>query len=107
MKLVNRLLKFTVLALQVLGISLEPLTNALEIEIRDWHWTEEAFVLNGCYVANVETFSTLLGRYFLGAQCFSDAGNHRSMIEGIQKGKWSNKIRKIEPLFSVTVFVFY
>ena len=83
------------------------LTNALENEIRDWHRTEEAFVLNGCYVANVETFSTLLGRYFLGAQCFSDAGNHRSMIEGIQKGKWSNKIRKIEPLFSVTVFVFY
>ena len=63
------------------------LTNALETEIRDWHRTEDALVFNGCYVANVETISLLLGRHFPGAQCFSDAGNHRSMIEGIRKGK--------------------
>ena len=63
------------------------MTNALETEIRDWHRTEDALVFSGCYVANVETLSTLLGRHFPGAQCFSDAGNHRSMIEGIRKGK--------------------
>ena len=58
------------------------LTTALEMEIRDWHRTEDALLFNGCYVANVETLSTLLGKHFPGAQCFSDSGNHRSMIEG-------------------------
>lgn len=63
------------------------LTTALEMEIRDWHKTEDALVFNGCYPANVGTLSTLLGKHFPGAQCFSDRGNHRSMIEGMQKGR--------------------
>jgi len=63
------------------------LTTALETELRDWHSTEDALLFNGCYVANVETLSTLLGKHFPGAQCFSDRGNHRSMIEGIYNSR--------------------
>jgi 5-aminolevulinate synthase len=57
------------------------LTVALEREISSWHQAEDALIFNGCYPANDATLSTLLGRRFPGAQCFSDAGNHASMIQ--------------------------
>lgn len=63
------------------------LTVALEREIASWHQSEDALVFNGCYPANDATLSTLLGRRFPGAQCFSDSGNHASMIQGMLRGK--------------------
>jgi len=63
------------------------LTVALEREISSWHQAEDALIFNGCYPANDATLSTLLGRRFPGAQCFSDAGNHASMIQGMLRGK--------------------
>ena len=59
----------------------------LESEIADWHKKDDALLFNGCYVANDATLSTLLGRSFPGAQCFSDSGNHASMIQGILRGR--------------------
>lgn len=63
------------------------LTVALEREISSWHQAEDALIFNGCYPANDATLSTLLGRRFPGAQCFSDSGNHASMIQGMLRGK--------------------
>jgi len=63
------------------------LTAVLESEIADWHKKDDALLFNGCYVANDATLSTLLGRSFPGAQCFSDSGNHASMIQGILRGR--------------------
>ena len=57
------------------------LTVALEREISSWHQAEDALIFNGCYPANDATLSTLLGRRFPGAQCFSDSGNHASIIQ--------------------------
>lgn len=63
------------------------LTAVLESEIATWHNKEDALLFNGCYAANDATLSTLLGKSFPNAQCFSDSGNHASMIQGILRGR--------------------
>ena len=66
---------------------MNPYKAVLESEIADWHKKDDALLFNGCYPANDATLSTLLGRSFPGAQCFSDSGNHASMIQGILRGR--------------------
>jgi 5-aminolevulinate synthase len=55
---------------------------ALEESLADWHGKERALVLTSGYVANFETLSTLFVAE-PGMVVFSDALNHRSLIEGI------------------------
>jgi 5-aminolevulinate synthase len=55
----------------------------LERRLAEWHGMERALVFTSGYVANVETLSTLL-RAEPDTVVFSDALNHRSLIEGVR-----------------------
>ncbi|MFK0148327.1 5-aminolevulinate synthase [Streptomyces griseus] len=55
----------------------------LETLLAGWHAKERALVFNSGYVANVETLTTLL-RAEPRTMVFSDALNHRSLIEGVR-----------------------
>ncbi|WP_344464558.1 5-aminolevulinate synthase [Kitasatospora kazusensis] len=55
---------------------------ALERRLADWHRKERALVFSSGYVANFETLSTLIAAID-DLVVFSDALNHRSLIEGI------------------------
>lgn len=70
------------------------LTHELEQEIAHWHRKSDALLFNGCYAANDATLSTLLGKHNPGAQCFSDSGNHASMIQGMLRGRNEQTYRK-------------
>jgi len=63
------------------------LTERLEMELASWHGKEDALLFQSCYVANHATLSTLLGKGFPDSQCFSDSGNHASMIQGMLDGR--------------------
>ncbi|MFF4221822.1 5-aminolevulinate synthase [Streptomyces abikoensis] len=54
----------------------------LEARLADWHRKERALVFSSGYVANFETLSTLIAAV-PDMVVFSDALNHRSLIEGI------------------------
>ncbi|WP_228449821.1 5-aminolevulinate synthase [Streptomyces alkaliterrae] len=56
---------------------------ALEERLADWHGKPRALVFTSGYVANFETLSTLLAAV-PDMVVFSDALNHRSLIEGIR-----------------------
>lgn len=56
---------------------------ALEAELASLHKKPAALVFSSCYVANVETLSTL-GSKLPGCVIFSDKSNHASMIQGIR-----------------------
>jgi 5-aminolevulinate synthase len=68
------------------------LTHELEREIAHWHQKPDALLFNGCYAANDATLSMLMGKTF-DAQCFSDSGNHASMIQGILRGRNEHRDR--------------
>lgn len=55
---------------------------ALEQRLAQWHRKERALIFSSGYVANFETLSTLIAAV-PGLVVFSDALNHRSLIEGI------------------------
>ncbi|AYG82521.1 5-aminolevulinate synthase [Streptomyces hundungensis] len=55
----------------------------LERRLADWHGMARALVFTSGYVANVETLSTLL-KAVPQTVVFSDALNHRSLIEGVR-----------------------
>lgn len=55
----------------------------LETLLAGWHGKERALVFTSGYVANVETLTTLL-RAEPDTMVFSDALNHRSLIEGVR-----------------------
>ncbi|WP_405773742.1 5-aminolevulinate synthase [Streptomyces sp. NBC_00859] len=57
---------------------------ALETSLASWHGKERALVFNSGYIANLETLSTLIGAV-PDMVVFSDALNHRSLIEGIRR----------------------
>ncbi|GAB7184326.1 7-keto-8-aminopelargonate synthetase [Kitasatospora sp. Ki12] len=54
----------------------------LEQRVAEWHGKERALVFSSGYVANFESLSTLIAAT-PGMVVFSDALNHRSLIEGI------------------------
>ncbi|MEV7008453.1 5-aminolevulinate synthase [Streptosporangium sp. NPDC051022] len=54
----------------------------LEARLAAWHGKERALVFSSGYVANFETLSTLISAV-PDIVVFSDASNHRSLIEGI------------------------
>ena len=56
---------------------------ALEKELADLHKKEAALIFTSCYVANDATLKTL-GKMLPNCVYFSDAGNHNSMIVGMQ-----------------------
>lgn len=58
----------------------------LETELAAWHGKERALVFTSGYVANYETLSVLL-KAVPEMVVFSDALNHRSLIEGIRATK--------------------
>jgi 5-aminolevulinate synthase len=63
-------------------------TNAAHVELEErlaaWHEKERALVFSSGYSANFETLSTLLAA-IPGLVVFSDANNHRSLIEGVRR----------------------
>ncbi|QLJ00584.1 5-aminolevulinate synthase [Streptomyces sp. NEAU-sy36] len=56
----------------------------LEASLAAWHGKERALVFNSGYIANLETLSTLIVA-IPDVVVFSDALNHRSLIEGIRR----------------------
>ncbi len=56
----------------------------LERRLADWHGKERALIFSSGYVANFETLSTLIAGID-DLVVFSDALNHRSLIEGIRR----------------------
>nr|WP_239379975.1 MULTISPECIES: 5-aminolevulinate synthase [unclassified Frankia] len=56
----------------------------LETRLAAWHGKERALIFSSGYVANFETLSTLIAAV-PGIVVFSDANNHRSLIEGISR----------------------
>ncbi len=63
----------------------------LEAELADLHHKEAALVFTSAYVANDATLSTLRA-VFPGLIIYSDASNHKSMIEGIRRGGGEKRI---------------
>ncbi len=66
---------------------------ALEKDLASLHQKEAALVFSSCYVANVETLSTL-GSKLPGCVIFSDASNHASMIQGVRHSRADKVIFK-------------
>lgn len=56
----------------------------LEKSLADWHRKPRALIFNSGYIANFETLSVLLAK-IKDIVMFSDALNHRSLIEGIRR----------------------
>ncbi|MCP8897323.1 5-aminolevulinate synthase [Shinella daejeonensis] len=65
----------------------------LEQELADLHGKEAALLFTSGYVSNWAALGTLCSR-IPGIICFSDAGNHASMIEGIRHSKCERVIWK-------------
>jgi 5-aminolevulinate synthase len=63
----------------------------LESELADLHGKEAALLFTSGYIANDATISTLV-KLLPGCIIFSDALNHASMIEGMQRGQGAKKI---------------
>ncbi|MGB3876015.1 MAG: 5-aminolevulinate synthase [Shinella zoogloeoides] len=65
----------------------------LEEELADLHGKESALLFTSGYVSNWAALGTLCSK-IPGIICFSDAGNHASMIEGIRHSKCERVIWK-------------
>ncbi|MFV0255882.1 5-aminolevulinate synthase [Candidatus Liberibacter solanacearum] len=65
----------------------------LEKELSDLHGKESALIFNSGYTANWATIGTLCS-HIDNIVCFSDAHNHASIIEGIQKARCKKVIWK-------------
>jgi 5-aminolevulinate synthase len=65
----------------------------LERELADLHGKESALLFTSGYVSNWAALGTLCSK-IAGIICFSDAGNHASMIEGIRHSKCERVIWK-------------
>ncbi|MCQ4634760.1 5-aminolevulinate synthase [Shinella sp. CPCC 100929] len=65
----------------------------LERELADLHGKESALLFTSGYVSNWAALGTLCSK-IPGIICFSDAGNHASMIEGIRHSKCERVIWK-------------
>jgi 5-aminolevulinate synthase len=65
----------------------------LEQELADLHGKESALLFTSGYVSNWAALGTLCSK-IPGIICFSDAGNHASMIEGIRHSKCERVIWK-------------
>ncbi|MER7129664.1 5-aminolevulinate synthase [Streptosporangium saharense] len=63
----------------------------LEARIAAWHGKERALVFSSGYVANFETLSTVISA-IPDIVVFSDAKNHRSLIEGILRTRCAKHI---------------
>ncbi|MBV2153029.1 5-aminolevulinate synthase [Kitasatospora sp. SUK 42] len=65
----------------------------LERRLAEWHGKERALIFSSGYVANFESLSTLIAAT-PGMVVFSDALNHRSLIEGIVRSGASKQVFK-------------
>eukprot|EP01132_Coremiostelium_polycephalum_P002546 gene2546-3150_t len=63
----------------------------LERELADLHYKENALVFGSCYVANVNTVTSIAAA-MPDCMILSDAKNHASIIEGIRNSKLDKKI---------------
>ncbi|MBO1413477.1 5-aminolevulinate synthase [Streptomyces sp. FH025] len=65
----------------------------LERRLAEWHGKERALIFSSGYVANFESLSTLIAAT-PGMVVFSDALNHRSLIEGIVRSGAAKQVFK-------------